>query len=550
MAEREQFQNDKNTANDDAGNDRTKATTPAASLLAVVVLALSVRLYELGHDAFWLDEAWSLWFTEQSWRYLWFEVPRFEVHPPLFYSLLKLWTFFGVSEFSTRLLPALFGTATAGLAFAASRAALPGRSSLVAAVAAGSYLALHPLQIHYSQELRAYSMMAFSYAVLLTATLWLAANLRQAGLPLWGFGRAGDPAARSRGAMLAWGGIALGGSLCLWTNNTGALFLAACGVPLAALILFDVRQKRLSPWAFYNGLGCALLVLLLWSPWIPALIHQAGMLQGEMWIELDRYRFHRTLGDFLTFQFPGSTRRDVIFAYGILPCILAVAGGVYLLRRRFGVAVVLGTALVLPPLLNLLFSLLVQPVLVTKALLPIAVPFVVLIGFGIQSLRAFRRPVAVLAAWPLAIMLGVGAWKYVTTDNTTEPWREVASVIRASYEPGEVILTLPNFVAFPLRYYLNDSAEADYRVVELPDRYPRLYAVGPAHYRDIDLEPWLEESTGVWLVIRDQPDSDRDVETLRRAAELATHDLEAHFGPLLQIHHFRPGQPLGAATGD
>ena len=39
----------------------------------------------------WLDEAYSAWFSAQSWHVLWTDVPTYETHPPFYYSLLKLW---------------------------------------------------------------------------------------------------------------------------------------------------------------------------------------------------------------------------------------------------------------------------------------------------------------------------------------------------------------------------------------------------------------------------------------------------------------------------
>ena len=85
------------------------------ALTAALAAGLAVRLLFLGSKALWLDEAFSVWFSSQSWAHLWREVPQYETHPPLYYSLLKVWRSLGSDEFALRLPSALASSATAGL---------------------------------------------------------------------------------------------------------------------------------------------------------------------------------------------------------------------------------------------------------------------------------------------------------------------------------------------------------------------------------------------------------------------------------------------------
>ncbi|MEX2343378.1 MAG: hypothetical protein WD647_10705 [Steroidobacteraceae bacterium] len=518
--------------------------TSLGCLLLVVASALAIRLFRLGYDPFWLDEAWSLWLAQRSWIDLWTEVPQFEIHPPLFYSLLKLWTGFGVDEFTLRLLPAIFGTASAGIAYAICRIAVPGKNSLIAAVVAGLFVAAHPLQIHYSQEIREYSMMAFAYAILLAGSVYLAANIGRAGIPWWGIGRSNDLADHGPRVTTAWIAVTVGGALCLWSNNTGAIFVASCGLPLAAIILRAVWRKEIGTWAVYNGLGCAFLVLLLWTPWIPFLIHHVGIMPDDFWIQLESKRILRTLGDFLTFSFPGRRTPGAILKYGILPCSLVVLAIVYLIRRYSPVGILLTTSLVFPLLASLTLSLIVQPIVVSKALLPVALPFAVLIGFGIQSIWDTRRTIAVAAVAALALFAGRGAWQYSTDTKIYEPWRDAAALIADSYQEGDVILALPNFVEFPLRYYLPDSQEVHYPILGVPKPYPEYTLIGFQAYTNIDLEPWFRQSQGIWLVIRNNPNSTRDVATLQRADRLGKRVLETRFGAMITVYYFQRPAPM------
>src|SRR5947209_16524849 len=83
--------------------------TPLWLVAALMVLALSVRVTHLGFRPLWLDEAFSAWFSQRSFHYLWHVLPTYEAHPPFYYSLLKLWrAIFGSGPISLRSLSVLF----------------------------------------------------------------------------------------------------------------------------------------------------------------------------------------------------------------------------------------------------------------------------------------------------------------------------------------------------------------------------------------------------------------------------------------------------------
>ncbi|NJO54288.1 MAG: hypothetical protein HC829_05055, partial [Bacteroidales bacterium] len=81
----------------------------ALPLALVLALAVWFRFHEIGRLPLWLDEAYSFWFSGQSFRSLWTFVPTFETHPPVYYSLLRLWRVFGEDETALRSLSAVLG---------------------------------------------------------------------------------------------------------------------------------------------------------------------------------------------------------------------------------------------------------------------------------------------------------------------------------------------------------------------------------------------------------------------------------------------------------
>ena len=72
-------------------------------LCAILIAAAFVRFIGLGSLPLWMDEVSSVWFSDQTYGYLWDVVPRFENHPSPYYMVLKAWrSIAGSSEFALR----------------------------------------------------------------------------------------------------------------------------------------------------------------------------------------------------------------------------------------------------------------------------------------------------------------------------------------------------------------------------------------------------------------------------------------------------------------
>lgn len=138
------------------------------ALAAILVAGALFRLVTIGQDPIWLDEAYTLWFTQQSWEFLWHTMAGVETFPPLYYSLMKLWVqIAGTGEVALRLPSALVGIASILLlAIAGRRAGGPALG-----IMAGGICALWQFQIHYAMEARPYSFAAFAVALMLAGAV-------------------------------------------------------------------------------------------------------------------------------------------------------------------------------------------------------------------------------------------------------------------------------------------------------------------------------------------------------------------------------------------
>jgi hypothetical protein len=128
----------------------------ALILWAIVLLAFALRLYRLDVPPLRWDEGWSIGLGSLSWP----EIPRvasLEVHPPLFYLLLKPWLWLGKSNFSVRFFAVIGGVLLVPLGYSVAR-----RWSGCERVGwlAALYMAVAPLLVYYGQVARMYPLCA------------------------------------------------------------------------------------------------------------------------------------------------------------------------------------------------------------------------------------------------------------------------------------------------------------------------------------------------------------------------------------------------------
>jgi mannosyltransferase len=161
------------------GRFRRRAIDPHTIFIALIVLAgLGLRLYRLGAQSLWFDEAQTLDVA----GYPLAEIARRAYRPPLFHMALHFWMrIAGDSEFLLRLPSTLFGAGIPFLAFIVATRLYDRRAGLLAAALA----AISPTLIWYSQELRMYSLMTAQFLALLYLTIRLVRDERS---PAWLWG--------------------------------------------------------------------------------------------------------------------------------------------------------------------------------------------------------------------------------------------------------------------------------------------------------------------------------------------------------------------------
>ena len=126
-------------------------------ILIIFLAGLALRLYSLGSESIWYDEAYSVDISSKDIIDIVRTVmgDNYEANPPLYYILLHLWTgLTGNSEFSLRLLSAAMGSLCIVAVYALGKKMFNKNTGLVAAL----ILSVSVYHIQMSQEARGYTL--------------------------------------------------------------------------------------------------------------------------------------------------------------------------------------------------------------------------------------------------------------------------------------------------------------------------------------------------------------------------------------------------------
>lgn len=230
-------------------------------LLAVILLALGLRLFRIDAQSLWYDEGTSVALAGRNLATITRSAAA-DIHPPFYYYALHGWTALaGFSPSAVRALSALVGTALVGITWALAQQLYGPSTALVAAFLA----AISPFAVYYSQETRMYILVATLGAL----STWLAGDLILT--TSW---RAEHDAAANAAAQVhpwmgsrrrVWVAYVVTSALVLYTHYFGFTVLLAQSVAVAVWWLIAARRRM----AFVIRWAAAQLAVgVLYLPWL------------------------------------------------------------------------------------------------------------------------------------------------------------------------------------------------------------------------------------------------------------------------------------------
>ena len=453
------------------------------AVLLVVALGALLRLYRIGAQPLWVDEATSLRFARGTLAQLWSWSTLVDPgNPPLYFSFLHGWLVFGDSEASLRLLSASFGVLTIPLVYALGRTVHDHRLGIISAM----LMAISPFQIWYSQEARGYSLLTLGATSAMLGVAFLLRHPERSG--------------SLRGNGWVWVSYVLGTTVALLAHNTAVFLPIAANVLMLGWWWAHGREPR---GFLRNWLLAQLAVLVLWGSWLPAYLQQ--VIHGESYAWIPRPTVSSVLRSAYV-VYGGVTRAT---PYQVEALVILVLGGLGLWswrhdRRWIAFVLVFGLA---APLGELVISVW-RPIFLTQTLIWAAVPLFLTLAAGLLYLRPHVLAVALVV---LVGLTGLGLRSYYFVHDK-EAWDEAAAYVDQRLQRGDAIVFSVSFLQIPFDLYY--SAPSTYAV-------PEIGLTGTSS----DTFAVLEETrtrTRVWLIVsHTQPSTDAVIASLADAGRLA-----------------------------
>ncbi len=456
-------------------------------LLAAVTLGgFALRIVRLDFQPLWWDEGYSMFFATRDFGAM-LERTAIDIHPPLYYALLQLWmTFAGKSEIAVRLLSVAIGVAAIPLIYALARKlfAEP-RVALIAAL----LLALSPLHIYYSQEVRMYGLVT----LLGLASVCLFVQLLE--MP------PGKP--KTAVVVAAYIGIT---AAALYTQYYAAFIVA---FEILFFVVLFVRRSPLAPRrSFVHWLGAWLAIAALYLPWIvyaggKLYVYVASKVAIEKYPPLDPLAF--LAQHFAAFSI-GHLTDWTWLAWGSAAFVtLALFGAVVEMRKRENARTerkglphshtltlfYLLIPLALGYIVNLVYPF--HPIRNERLLLIAAPAFLIFVALGINAFWNRRAMFGTFALMIIAALSVASLYDFYTAPRyPNDDYRPLIAEMQALAQPGDTFLAI---YPWQIGYLETDYTGAPLTVVETPSD---AWINNPAQMQR-DLDALTAKRSRVWL---------------------------------------------------
>ncbi|HVP95687.1 glycosyltransferase family 39 protein [Methanoregula sp.] len=389
------------------------------SLLLLTVIGIFLRFYDLGFNSLWLDEASTYTISVKSFADIWQVTASGEFNPPLFYWIEHVMLMLGNNEVILRFIPALLGVLTIPLFYLIGKEFLDRNAGLIAAAAC----AFSPFLIYYSQEARAYMMMLFFVGL---ATLFFLRAMKSGSLAHW----------------VLFGAFA---ALAFWAHFYALVLIGA--LVLFALIEWVPRIRTeignlkmlVASIVVFVVLSLPLIIVTLQLFVLRTSLAPTYGIQG---LELIPETFVQIAGMNIFVVF-------LLVALFIIGIIQA-----FRIERSKGIFLVLITVLTFVISYVLSFKMPMLP----RYLIFLSIVFFLGIAVSyhlVYSLWNTRTVVYGFIAVLFIISAPVLAGYY--SGYSKEDWRGVSAALEQKAQPGDIVVSVPGYIAQPLDYYYSSS---------------------------------------------------------------------------------------------
>ena len=458
-------------------------------LVIGIAVFVAISLFTITKSSIWFDEAFSAYLI----RFDIVNVARYtanDIHPPLFYWLLKVWGMvFGHSELALRSMSVFFGGISIAIGYILANKLFNknvARFSLL-------FMSISPMFIRYSQEMRMYTLAA-AISVAATYMLVVALNSKK---------------------KLPWIIYGILVSLGMWTHYFMAVVWIAHWIWRADVIRRQVGKGKFVK-AFFSKqwVMAYVIAIVFFVPWMKYFILQTSIVQAAgFWIPAVT---PNTLPNFITniFYYLEVESVNGWFALGIILAVVLLAilaVKVYKSQnqeQRQSYRLIMSLAFVPALLLVVLSMPPLRPAFVDRYLVPSILFVSIFIGITLaQGLRFIKLRWRVLLVIMLVGLMSFGVtnvWyfgNYSKTSNASNNTREIIQAIVKKAEPGQPIIADSPWLFYEAIFY----AKADNPIYFINEKTTYKYgALDMLKYNDQfkikDINKFVATNSIVWYV--------------------------------------------------
>jgi len=393
-------------------------------LLLIILLGSFLRIYDLGAESLWYDEASSVHGSTQDLATVVAVSGEIHNQPPLYFAFLHFWMLlFGTGEAAIRFLSAIFGIVSIFLIYKVGCQLFNQKIGLISSfISSISYF-----HIYHSQEARSYSLLLM--LTLLSFCFFIKILESVEKRP-------------SHFAFLLLTNVALA-----YTHVYGLLVIAA---QVFYFLLFWNKYKQLTS----QFLGVYVATAAFFSPWISTLLK-------------------RTSGLSESFSVPETSLGTIVdtiktySAYGwgeqyLLPAFLLLfLASLFIVRRLKGLEsrpeiwlllIWFAFSIIIPFTLSQFIITKYQP----RYTIAASPAFYLLVARGIGILDKKRLIYPILLVITLLSLPGL---HYYYTQNVKEEWRQAADFVESNSQPNDIILISKYSMQKPFDYYYQGDLE-------------------------------------------------------------------------------------------
>jgi uncharacterized membrane protein len=375
----------------------------------ILAIGIAFRVREALRTPLWFDELFTLWLSRLPLPQMWTMLGG-DIHPPLPTLMVSAWRMIGGEHtLWLKMLPLSIGVLTLLAAYGLTRD-LFGRG--VAAVGA-LLLALHPMHIYFSQELRSYGLLTLALVLSAwTAWRWTVSSRRRDAI-LWACAMA----------------------LTMHTHYLGAVVLAFLDLWVLAVIVRD--RSRWRDWLLVQA-GALVLCLPL-----------AAMLPHQMQLSRDHWIPPPHIESIVDF-----VRKLAFGAYYWIPVVFLVAAFAWRRQEARRGATLLAWLLIVPVTVAVLLTLRGQHLFSERHWF-IVVPFAcVLMAAGIAALPS---PAVRIVTALVFVLFAARASMLFRPHNEAVALREVAVTLASRMAPDDLLFCVDHHSLITLDHHLGNT---------------------------------------------------------------------------------------------